>query len=186
MYEGDNKMDITELFKDLRIVSRIQQKLPALFYLAELDSSRAGKVGMEVGSLREKIIIALLMYKFGPSNVDTNIPITEPEVDAKLSGVPLSIKTITGKYLSGVKLIWTVDATQAKLFRQNYYPLCDMILVRINWGSTSPMYLFPRDIQRQVLHKIGRDEYITLPKAGTNPRGVEISKKALENLAGDP
>ena len=44
-------------------------RLPYLFHLAELDSSRAGKIGMEVGSLRERIIVALLIYKFGEDNV---------------------------------------------------------------------------------------------------------------------
>jgi len=51
---------------------------------------------MEVGSLRERIIVALLIYKFGEENVKTDIPITEPEVDVKLFNQPISIKTITG------------------------------------------------------------------------------------------
>jgi hypothetical protein len=36
------------------MVEKIQKRLPYLYHLAELDSSRAGKIGMEVGSLREK------------------------------------------------------------------------------------------------------------------------------------
>lgn len=87
---------------------------------------------MEVGSLREKIIIALLIYKFGEENVETEIPITEPEIDVKLFGEPISIKTITGKSLSGVKLIWTVDAQKAREFRESYYPHCDILLIQIN------------------------------------------------------
>ena len=39
---------------------------------------------MEVGSLRERIIIALLIYKFGEANVETEIPIREPEDYVKL------------------------------------------------------------------------------------------------------
>ena len=41
---------------------------------------------MEVGSLRERIIVALLIYKFGGVNVVTEIPITEPEIDVRLFG----------------------------------------------------------------------------------------------------
>ena len=67
-------------------------RLPHLFYLAELDSSRAGKIGMEVGSLRERIIVALLINKFGEDNVVSNIPITESEVDVILHDKPISIK----------------------------------------------------------------------------------------------
>jgi len=72
---------LMEIFEDKELMNRIKNKLPYLFQLAELESSRAGKTGMEVGSLRERIIIALLIYKFGEANVETEIPITEPEVD---------------------------------------------------------------------------------------------------------
>ena len=66
---------LIEIFEDTKLVNRIKNKLPYLFQLAELESSRAGKIGMEVGSLRERIIIALLIYKFGEANMETNIQI---------------------------------------------------------------------------------------------------------------
>lgn len=176
---------LIEIFEDEKLVKRIKNKLPYLFQLAELESSRAGKVGMEVGSLREKIIIALLIYKFGEENVETEISITEPEVDVKLFGEPISIKTITGKSLSGVKLIWTVDAQKVREFRESYYPHCDILLVQINWGSTGGFYYIPLEAQRKLFDRIGRNRYIKLPKPGTNPRGVEITKEALTTLVND-
>jgi len=176
---------LIEIFEDAKLVNRIKNKLPYLFQLAELESSRAGKIGMEVGSLRERIIIALLIYKFGEVNVETNIPITEPEVDVKLFGKPISIKTITGKGFSGVKLIWTVDAQKAKEFRETYYPHCDIILIQISWGSIGGFYYIPVEAQRKLFDKIGRNRYIKLPKPGTNPRGVEITKEALSSLVKD-
>ncbi len=45
---------LIEIFEDEKLVKKIKNKLPYLFQLAELESSRAGKVGMEVGSFREK------------------------------------------------------------------------------------------------------------------------------------
>ncbi len=63
----DNR--IREIFSDNRLITKIQDKLPKLFHIAELESSRAGKVGMEVGSLRERILVALMVYKFGEENV---------------------------------------------------------------------------------------------------------------------
>ncbi len=176
---------LTEIFEDEKLVKRIKNKMPYLFQLAELESSRAGKIGMEVGSLREKIIIALLIYKFGEENVETEIPITEPEVDVRLFGEPISIKTITGKEFSGVKLIWTVDAQKAREFRDTYYPRCDILLVQINWGSTGGFYYIPVEAQQKLFDRIGRNRYIKLPKPGTNPRGVEISKEALSALTKD-
>jgi hypothetical protein len=93
------------LFEDKELVEKIKIKLPYLFQLAELECSRAGKVGMEVGSIREKVITALLVYKFGEENVESEIPITETAIDVILFDNPISIKTITGKKPNGVKLI---------------------------------------------------------------------------------
>ena len=87
---------LAELFEDKLIVEKIKKRLPHLFQIGDLECSRAGKIGMEVGSVRERIIVALLIYKFGETNVETEIPITEPEVDAKLFGEPISVKTFTG------------------------------------------------------------------------------------------
>jgi hypothetical protein len=174
---------LAEIFEDENLITKIKNKLPYLFQLAELETSRAGKIGMEVGSLREKILIALLMYKFGEENVETDIPITEPEVDVKLFDKPISIKTITG--LSGVKLIWTVDAEKAKIFRETYVPHSDMLLVQIKWNSNGAIYYIPLETQKKVLVELGREKYIKLPKPGTNPRGVEITKEGLLRLLRD-
>ena len=176
---------LIEIFTDRNLVEKIKKRLPYLFQLAELESSRAGKTGMEVGSVRERIIVALLIYKFGESNLETEIPITESEVDAKLFGEPVSVKTITGKSLGGVKLIWTVDAQKAIEFRENYYPSCDILLVQINWGDTGGFFYIPVELQKKLFDKMGRENYIKLPKAGTNPRGAEITKESLSNLVAD-
>ncbi len=174
-----------QIFEDEQLVKKIQRRLPYLFQLAELESSRAGKIGMEVGSIRERIIVALLICKFGEANIDTEIPITEPEVDVQLFGEPISIKTVTGKGFSGVKLIWTVDTQKAKEFRKAYYPHCDILLVQINWNDIRGFYYIPLKAQKRLFDRIGRERYIKLPKPGTNPRGVEITKEALSSLVED-
>ncbi len=176
---------LIEIFEDGNLVEKIKKRLPYLFQLAESESSRAGKPGMEVDSVRERIVVALLIYKFGEANVETEIPITEPEVDAKLFGEPVSIKTITGKGFGGVKLIWTVDPQKAKEFRETYYPYCDILLVQINWKDVGSFYYIPLEVQKRLFDKIGRQNYIKLPKPGTNPRGVEITKEALSALVLD-
>ncbi len=43
---------IAELFEDPATANKIKKKLPELFWLAELESRRAGKTGMEVGFKR--------------------------------------------------------------------------------------------------------------------------------------
>ena len=176
---------LIELFEDETLTDKIKRRLPYLYQIAELESSRAGKIGMQVGSLRENIIVALLIYKFGEKDVNTDIPIVEPEVDVKLFEHPISVKTITGKSLSGVKLIWTVDAEKAREFLENYYPRYDMLFVQIVWNDIGGFHYIPIEAQKRLFEKIGRERYIKLPKPGTNPRGVEISKEALSRLVGD-
>ena len=173
---------LVEVFEDETLKTKIKKRLPYLYRVAELESSRAGKIGMQVGSVRESIIIALLIYKFGESDVKTDIPIIEPEVDVELFGHPISIKTITGTGFSGVKLIWTVDSQKAREFLENYSPCCDILLVQIAWKSKGGFYYIPLEAQERLFDKIGRERYIKLPKPGTNPRGVEISKEALSSL----
>lgn len=173
-----------KLFDDDLIVKRVKNKLPHLFQLAELESSRNGKIGMEIGSVRERILIALLMYKFGIDIVDPDIPITAPEVDVIVQDTPLSIKTMTtnGLRWASVKLIWTVDAQKAMEFKNNYLPSCDMLMAKIRWNGMGKLLLFSKQSQCDVLNEIGRDRYIKLPKQQTNSRGVEISAEALSLL----
>lgn len=147
---------LIDIFQDPQIVKKIKTKLPYLFSLAALEASRAGRVGMEVGSLREKILIALLIYKFGQENVDIELPITEPEVDVKLFGAPISIKTITGH--GGVKANWTVDAQSSKTFITSYSPKADILLARINWQSKGYLYFIPLEAQNKVLKQLGKEK----------------------------
>ena len=155
---------IDSIFNEQEIIEKIREKLPYLFQLAEIDNSRDGKLGMEIGSARERIIIALLIYKFGEEN----------------------IKTDTGKQISGVKLIWTVDAQKALEFAEKYSPKCDLLLVQINWNETGYLYYIPKEVQTEVLKKIGRENYLKLPKPGTNPRGVELNRSAIPDLTQHP
>jgi hypothetical protein len=37
-------------------------------------------------------------------------------------------------------------------------------------------------VQLDIFNQIGRHEYIKLPKAGTNPQGVEMTGNALKML----
>lgn len=173
---------ILSLFNDKTIIEKIRKRLPHLFYLAELDASRAGKVGMEIGSVRERIIIALLMYKFGEENINIATPITEPEIDVIVYDTPISIKTISGSRIGGVKAIWTVDQHKAKEFIIGYKPKCDIILVQVNYGGVGIFAFIPLSVQENVLNILGREKYFTLPKQGTNPRGVEFSKTTMHGL----
>lgn len=174
------------LFNEKYLIKKIKEKLPYLFQLAEIDNSRDGKLGMEIGSARERIVIALLIYKFGEENIKTDIGITESETDVIVFDEPISIKTVTNKKVVGVKLIWTVDAQKALEFINNYSPDCDILFVHINWGGKGAMYLLSKEGQQEILSKHGKEFYFKLPKQGTNPRGVEITNEAINKLVEHP
>ncbi len=173
---------INKIFNDPETVKKVQLKLPYLFQLAEMESQRAGKTGMEVGTLRERILVSLLIYKFGENNVETEIPITQSETDLLLFNKPISIKTKTGSGYSGIKIIWTVDREKVLKFREKYIPSCGIIFAQIIWDNTGGLFYIPIEVQRNIFNKLGRNEYIKIPPQGTNPRGVEISGKALKEI----
>lgn len=79
-----------------------------------------------------------------------------------------------------------MDYQKVKEFFLSYYPTCSILFVRVNWNGTGGFYHIPLEAQREVFEKMGRDRYIKLPKQGTNPRGVEISKEAMANLIEHP
>jgi len=73
-----------------------------------------------------------------------------------------------------------------KEFCDQYKPKCDILLAVVKWGQKGGLYLIPLNAQIDVFEELGREEYLHTPKRGTNPRGVEISRKALELLLNHP
>lgn len=82
-------------------------------------------------------------------------------------------------------MIWTVDAEIAREFLFKYRPKFDTILVQINWNDIGGFYYIPLDAHIRCFELLGREAYIKLPKAGINPRGVEISRDAAMLLVRD-
>jgi hypothetical protein len=64
---------------------------------------------------------------------------------------PISINTITGRNLGGVKAVWTVDAEQAFRFRQSYFLHFDIVLVKVNLGELGLVYLLPKSVQKEII-----------------------------------
>ena len=56
------------IFRDENMIRKIKDKLPYMFYLAEKETSKGGKVGMEIGTVREQMIEALILNS-EPNNI---------------------------------------------------------------------------------------------------------------------
>ena len=164
---------------------RIIRVLPTLFNIVELENRRGNRLGMEVGTARERVLVALFMYAYGPDEVAFP-PTTSPEMDVIVKGCPVSIKTKTGRGLTGVKLVWTVDWSKIDEFRSSYSPSSVLLFINIIWGSTGGFYLIPLHVQKEVFESLSSDNYMKLPRRGTNPRGVELSKDAMGMLLAHP
>jgi hypothetical protein len=51
--------------------------------------------------------------------------------------------------------------------------------------SIGGFYYIPLEAQKRLFDRVGGEGYIKLPKPGTNPRGVEVTKEALSSLVKD-
>ena len=160
---------------------RIQRVLPTLFNMVELENRRGNKLGMEVGTARERVLIALFMYVYDSRSIEFP-PSTSPELDVYVNNQPVSIKTKMSKGLSGVKLVWTVDWDKIEEFLESYVPASHLLYVNIIWGDTGRFFLIPMHVQRSVLQALTIENYVKVPPRGTNPRGVELSKTAMQYL----
>lgn len=164
---------------------KIERILPTLFNMAELESKRGNKIGMEVGNVREKIIIALFMYVYGQDSVSFP-PTTSHELDVILHDNPISIKTKLYKKncdYDGVKLTWTTDWQKVQEFMAKYRPQSDMVFVNVVWGGSGAFHIIKKETQQKALDDNSIHWYCKIPRQGTNFRGVPMSKEALQLLA---
>ena len=160
---------------------KIMKALPTLFNMVELENRRGKKLGMEVGTARERVLIALFMYVYEQDSVEFP-PSTSHELDVIVKGHPISIKTRSGKVLSGVKLIWTVDQEKVINFINVFLPKSHLIYVNIIWDSVGGFFFIPLKVQKEVLQDLGKEKFMKVPSQGTNPRGVEISSHAMHAM----
>lgn len=80
-----------------KFIEKIQNKLPAIFQVINSRNKRGGKIGPEVGIMRERALVGLLINFFGKNNVNYDLPANLKEIDVLIFNQPISIKTMTSK-----------------------------------------------------------------------------------------
>ena len=175
-------MSAKDIFTSVEFQDLIKSKLPKLFEIAEVESTRGGKIGMEVGILRERVLTSFFISKVGEDNVDSDSSATENSKDVQVNGDDISIKTFTGSGYSGVKIFWTSDTESAKRVMDTYTPKFDLIVANINWGSNKGgLYYVDKQTQRQVMDSVGRDKFLKI-SSGSNNRGITYGTDVLKKL----
>ena len=176
--------DIRDIAEQEDLKNIIQEKTPIVFEYATRIASRGGKISPEVGVHRERAVIALLKKYFGEENVDDD-PGQKPELDVRLFGLQISIKTITGD-LGGIKASWSGDENTTDGFIETYAPSCDIILVQIPDFKAGRhdgfFFLIPLSVQEEILGVLGNNGYLKKLRAGTNNRGIEFDREAMQRM----
>ena len=170
---------IVKILRSPYFIGNIERKLPPAFEMVGQQTS-----GPEVGGLREAVLIGMFMAFFGDEQVVPNESAVKADIDCYVGDGPLSIKTVTGKALNNVRIKWTVDPEKVREFIDTFKPTCDLLIVRILWEAQGRISYLPLETQQQAYAKLGTGYFDYRP--GTNTRGVNLSRAALESMEKDP
>ena len=87
-------MSAKDVFTSETFINSVKTKLPKLFEISEVESTRGGKIGMEVGILRERVLTSFFISHAGEDNVITDSSATENSKDVQVFEDNISIKTL--------------------------------------------------------------------------------------------
>ena len=172
-----------ETIRSVLSLRSVQDDLVYLYRQSQSECSKNGRLSMEIGTSREKDLIAVLRHHIG-SGVEYDVGTHAPE-DVKICGEKFSIKHLSSRVgIGNIKIKWTSDTERAHDFREQLFSsLADeyysnMILVYID-RSTKTITII--GVLRQVImngvEQLGYDAFIS--RTGTNNRGVELMKYIL-------
>ena len=168
---------LVNLLNNAVAVDTLREGLPRAFEMADVEASRVrlnkhtglahSATGQEVGVLRERVILGYLISQLGEVNVQLPAP-GASMVDASVAGIPLEIKTVTGRGLVTAK--WTSDNESVDQVLDAFAFASDMLLVRVWWGRHADSVFY---IPHEVLNE-ATDNYPNFLRSqrGTNNRGV--------------
>lgn len=161
--------------------------LITLYQSSQTECSRSSGLTPEVGSSRERDLIAslasnpMLDVKYDISN--------EREEDVVIDNNNISIKHSSNKNnsQSGIKIIWTVDIDKRNDFLKHFVFNCDLIIVYVRFDKTLEnghfeiVYISRDELILQQTNSNTSQEPIFKCLEG-NSRGIEFEKKFFEKI----
>jgi hypothetical protein len=155
--------------------------LICLYQASHLECSRSRGLTPEVGSSRERDLIASFCNN---KSLDVNYNISnENEEDVIIDNKKISIKHSSNKTVNqrGIKIIWTVDSNKREHFINNHTFTCDMLIVYVRFeeeldqGELEIVYL-----PAELLEKHRSDKMFKCLEG--NSRGIEFQKDAFNTV----
>lgn len=170
-----------EWFDDQKFIKLIKGNLPKLFKRAELESMRGNKIGMEVGKVREQILVAILLKTFGEINIKDDFSSTDSSRDVKVFEDVLSIKTFSKNNYGGLKVFWASDNDSVNRAVLSYKPQNHFLISQIKWGTNNGgLYLIPISVQDEFFNELGVNNYLQI-NSGNN-RGISLKVEVLKSM----
>lgn len=161
--------------------------LITLYQSSQMECSRSCGLTPEVGSSRERDIIASFVSNL-ELNVDYNIT-NDKEEDVIVNDLKLSIKHSSNKSKSqsGIKIIWTVDSEKRNEFLKNFTFKCDIIIVYVRFSETLDkgeleVIFIRKDKLTEIHNDFKSSEKNVFKFLDGNSRGIEFDKKFFEEI----
>lgn len=164
-----------------------QRGLISLYADSQVECTRNGACGMEIGMAREKDLCAVLKY-FLKDTIQLEIQNSLPE-DFLISGEKVSVKHSQSKVGAAVKAKWTsadksVESDIKAMIEapDEYYPHLLLIYLSVPEKKIT-IVCISKEKNKEVIQNL-REEAFKVPKG--NSRGIEYSSKAMKSLMKDP
>jgi hypothetical protein len=161
--------------------------LITLYQSSQMECSRSSGLTPEVGSSRERDLIASFVSNL-ELNVNYNIT-NDKEEDVIINDLKLSIKHSSNKSKSqsGIKIIWTVDSEKRNEFLKNFTFNCDIIIVYVRFSEILDKgeleIIFIRKEKLSEIHNNFKlSEKNVFKCLDGNSRGIEFDKKFFEEI----
>jgi hypothetical protein len=159
--------------------------LISLYQSSQTECSRSAGLTPEIGSSRERDVIASLCHNKVLSVV-YDIP-NKSEEDVIVNNKKISIKHSSNKKnsCSGIKIIWTVDTAERLKFVKKFVFSCDLLIIYVRFdrevvnGQLEILYIERSTLLHQQQLSNIRNEEIFKCLDG-NSRGIELHKKFFD------
>ncbi len=161
--------------------------LITLYQSSQMECSRSSGLTPEVGSSRERDLIASFVSNLG-LNVNYNIT-NDKEEDVIIDDIKLSIKHSSNKIKShsGIKIIWTVDTEKRNEFLKNFTFNCDIIIVYVRFSEILDkgeleIIFISKDRLVSIQEEFKSTDKNIFKCLDGNSRGIEFDKKFFEEM----